>query len=88
MQGRTQQPCPRAVADGDDYVITGTKMFTTGARCPCLIVSARTDTAAPQRRGLSVFLVDAAAHGITCNRIEKLGMRGAGGLYEVEYKNV
>ncbi len=79
----------RAVADGDDYVITGTKMFTTGAReCPCLIVSARTDTAAPQRRGLSVFLVDAAAHGITCNRIEKLGMRGAGGLYEVEYKNV
>ena len=79
----------RAVADGEHFVIEGTKMFTTGAgECPCLIVTARTDANAPKHKGLSVFLVDAATPGIVCHKIEKLGMRGAGGLYEVQYHDV
>jgi alkylation response protein AidB-like acyl-CoA dehydrogenase len=79
----------RAVADGEHFVINGTKMFTTGAaECPCLIVTARTDPAVSKHKGLSVFLVDGATRGITCHRIEKLGMRGAGGLYEVQYQDV
>lgn len=79
----------RARADGDHFVITGAKMFTTGAgECPCLIVSARTGPAAPKHKGISVFLVEANIPGITCRRIEKLGMRGAGGLYEVQYDDV
>ena len=79
----------RAVADGDHFVIDGTKMITTGAgECPCLIVTARTDANAPKHHGLSVFLVDATTPGIACHKIEKLGMRGAGGLYEVQYQSV
>ena len=79
----------RAVADGADFVISGSKMFTTGAgEDPCLIVAAITDPDAPKRKGISVFLVDATTPGITSRRIEKLGMRAAGGLYEVHYDNV
>ncbi len=79
----------RAVADGDDFVISGSKIFTTGAgECPCLIVTALTDPDAAKRKGISVFLVDGTAPGIACRRIEKLGMRAAGGLYEVHYEDV
>jgi alkylation response protein AidB-like acyl-CoA dehydrogenase len=79
----------RAVADGDEFVIGGTKMFTTGAgECPYLIVTTRTDPTVKRHKGISVFLVDAALPGIACRKIDKLGMRGAGGLYEVQYDNV
>jgi alkylation response protein AidB-like acyl-CoA dehydrogenase len=79
----------RAVADGDGFTISGTKMFTTGAgECPYLIVTTRSDPARARHRGISVFLVDATLPGITCRKIDKLGMRGAGGLYEVQYDRV
>jgi alkylation response protein AidB-like acyl-CoA dehydrogenase len=79
----------RAAADGDHFVITGTKMFTTGAaECGCLVVATRTDPRAAKHHGISLFLVDPATPGITYRRIEKLGMRGAGGLYEVHYDGV
>jgi alkylation response protein AidB-like acyl-CoA dehydrogenase len=83
----------RAAADGDHFVINGTKMFTTGAaECPLITVSARTDPAtAPDKakhKGLTMFLVEGGTPGVTCRKIEKLGMRGAGGLYEVEYRDV
>ena len=79
----------RAVPDGDGFVISGSKIFTTGAsECPCLIVSTRTDATVGKHKGISVFLVDAATPGITCRRIEKLGMRGAGTLCEVQYDDV
>jgi alkylation response protein AidB-like acyl-CoA dehydrogenase len=35
-----------------------------------------------------LFLVEPKSQGITCRNIEKLGMRGAGGLYEVHYDQV
>ena len=79
----------RATSDGDHFVISGTKMFTTGAaESTCLLVATRTDPAAPKHRGISLFLVDSKTPGITYQKIEKLGMRGAGGLYEVQYANV
>lgn len=78
----------RAVADGEDFVINGSKIFTTGAaESTYLLVATRTDPAAPKHRGISIFLVDSKTPGITYRRIEKLGMRGAGGLYEVHYEN-
>ena len=79
----------RAVADGEDFVIDGAKIFTTGAaESKYLLVATRTDPAAPKHRGISIFLVDSKTPGITYRPIEKLGMRGAGGLYEVHYDNV
>jgi len=79
----------RAVADGDDFVINGTKIFTTGAaEARYLVVATRNDTEVDRHRGISLFIVDPKSEGITCRNIEKLGMRGAGGLYEVHYDGV
>jgi len=56
----------RAVRDGDDYVINGQKIWTTGAHHAdwCFLV-ARTDPAAPKHRGISFLLVDMKTPGIT-----------------------
>ena len=79
----------KAAPDGEDFLISGSKIFTTGAaECPCLIVTARTDATLGKHKGISVFLVDATTPGINCRRIEKLGMRGAGTLCEVHYDDV
>jgi alkylation response protein AidB-like acyl-CoA dehydrogenase len=48
----------RAVRDGDSWLVTGQKMFTTGAQhCQYSFVLARTDQQAPKHRGLTMFLV-------------------------------
>jgi alkylation response protein AidB-like acyl-CoA dehydrogenase len=80
----------RAVLDGDAFVVNGAKIFTTGAgECPYLVVAVRTDPEArPRHKGISMLLVERTTPGVTCRKIEKLGMRGAGGLYEVHYDDV
>ncbi|MDZ7728771.1 MAG: acyl-CoA dehydrogenase family protein [Dehalococcoidia bacterium] len=56
----------RAVKDGDDYVINGQKIWTSGAhRADMGILIARTDPDAPKHRGISYFLVDMHTPGIT-----------------------
>ena len=79
----------RAVADGEHFVIDGAKIFTTGAaESRCLIVATRTDATVAKHKGISLFAVDPKSPGIGFRKIEKLGMRGAGGLYEVHYDGV
>jgi alkylation response protein AidB-like acyl-CoA dehydrogenase len=55
----------QAVADGDDFVLNGTKMFVDNfvAADQCLVVC-RTAAASPSSAGLSMFLVDTKAPGI------------------------
>ena len=49
----------RAVKDGDDYIITGTKVFTSLANYADYIwLAARTDADAPKHAGISIFMVD------------------------------
>ncbi|HEY8490107.1 MAG TPA: acyl-CoA dehydrogenase family protein [Dehalococcoidia bacterium] len=56
----------RAVRDGDDYVINGQKIWTSGAhRADWMFMLARTDPEAPKHRGISMFLVDMKTPGIT-----------------------
>ena len=56
----------RAVVDGDDFIINGQKIWTSGAhRSDYCILLARTDPEAPKHRGISYFLMDMKSPGIT-----------------------
>ena len=55
----------RAVRDGDDYIITGVKRYTSGAHySDYLWCVARTDPEAPKHRGISMIAVPLNAPGI------------------------
>jgi len=55
----------RAVRDGDDFVINGQKIWTSGAHhADWIHVLCRTDPDAPKHRGISYFLVDMKTPGI------------------------
>lgn len=61
-----------ATADGEDYILEGTKLFVPYAHvADDLLVVARTGGADEQ--GLTLFLVDAKAPGMTCARLETIG---------------
>src|SRR3990170_2816113 len=56
----------KAVADGDDFVINGQKIWTTGAhRADRIMLLARTDFDSPKHKGISCFIVDMRAPGIS-----------------------
>ncbi|MFI5953185.1 acyl-CoA dehydrogenase family protein [Cryptosporangium sp. NPDC051539] len=69
----------RAVADGDDWVITGSKRYITNAPvADVFLVFARTSTEARPSRGISVFLVPRDAAGLRIGpRDHKMGQAGA-----------
>lgn len=55
----------RAVADGHDFIINGTKIFTTWAFVSTHgYLLARTDPDSPKHRGISRFLLDMKAPGV------------------------
>jgi alkylation response protein AidB-like acyl-CoA dehydrogenase len=55
----------RAVRDGDDWIINGQKMFTSGAELASyVILITRTDPDAPKHKGITVFLVPMDTPGI------------------------
>lgn len=69
----------RAVRDGDDYVLDGEKTSISMAdQADLAVVFARTGTPAERARGVSAFLVDLAAPGITRTRFSDLGEHAIG----------
>ena len=64
----------RAVRDGDEYVINGSKMWTSlGKYAKYMILLARTDPAASNKyAGLSYFLAPMTAEGVETSPIRKL----------------
>jgi alkylation response protein AidB-like acyl-CoA dehydrogenase len=77
----------RAVRDGDDYVVTGTKLWTSWAhhanKIFCLV---RTSTDGPKQAGISFLLIDMEQPGITVSPIITLG--GMHAVNEVQIEEV
>lgn len=68
----------KAVRDGDDYLISGTKRYITNAeRAGLFTVMARTDFEAPGADAISAFLVPSNAPGLSVGKKDrKMGQRG------------
>jgi alkylation response protein AidB-like acyl-CoA dehydrogenase len=63
-----------AEPDGDAFVITGEKMWITGAlQARYILTACRTDRSARRHDGISLFLVPARASGLTIAPIDMLG---------------
>lgn len=64
----------RAVRDGDDFVINGQKIWTTGAHtADWMFMLARTDPDAPKHRGITYFLLDMKSPGVTVRPLVNMG---------------
>jgi alkylation response protein AidB-like acyl-CoA dehydrogenase len=77
----------RAVRDGDDWIINGQKVWTTGAQFSDFgIVVCRTNPDVPKHKGLTMFWVDMKDPGIEVRPIHQ--MSGGSGFNEVFFTNV
>ncbi|MFI7008418.1 acyl-CoA dehydrogenase family protein [Streptomyces sp. NPDC050145] len=64
----------RAVRDGEDFVVDGAKIFTSGANTADHVwLAARTDPDAPRHRGISVLIVPTDAEGFSWSPIRTVG---------------
>lgn len=77
----------RAVRDGDDYIVTGTKLWTSWAhhanKIFCLV---RTSVDGPKQAGISFLLIDMEQPGVTVSPIITLG--GMHAVNEVQIQDV
>ncbi len=77
----------RAVRDGDDYVINGQKIWTSGAHVSdWIFLVARTDPEAPKHKGISFLLADMKTPGITVRPL--INLPGKHEFNEVYFEDV
>jgi alkylation response protein AidB-like acyl-CoA dehydrogenase len=77
----------RATKDGDDYVVNGQKIWTSGAHvAQYMILLARTDPDAPKHKGISYFIVDMKSPGMTIRPL--VNMANNHDFNEVFFDNV
>jgi alkylation response protein AidB-like acyl-CoA dehydrogenase len=69
----------KAVKDGNDYVITGNKMFiTNGSVCDFMVAQCITNPEGKKHNSFSLIIVPASTPGITRNKIHgKMGIRSS-----------
>ncbi|SEO59388.1 acyl-CoA dehydrogenase family protein [Trujillonella endophytica] len=72
----------RAVRDGDEWVLNGSKLWTTGAHnCQYTFLLTRTDPEAPKHKGLTMFLVPLDAPGVEIQAIRTYGGERTNAVY-------
>ncbi|MEM0362642.1 MAG: acyl-CoA dehydrogenase family protein [Sulfolobaceae archaeon] len=77
-----------AKIDGNEYVISGEKIFTSSASFSTkMLVLARTSGNPGDRHGISLLLIDSKLPGIEIHKLDLMGIRGAGVSY-VKFNNV
>ncbi len=77
----------RAVLDGDRWIVNGQKVWTSRAHFADYgILLARTDSAVPKHRGLTMFIVDMHAPGVTVRPLRD--MTGGAAFNEVFFDKV
>ncbi len=77
----------RAEKDGDDWVINGQKIWTSGAHYSDYgILITRTDPEVPKHRGLTMFFLDMKSEGVDIRPIKQAN--GDSGFNEVYFDNV
>ena len=78
----------QAVKDGDDYIISGSKLYiTSGSFADVFVVWAVTDPDAKKGKGISCFIVEAGTPGMTIGKAEdKMGQK-ASPTNEVHFDN-
>ena len=62
----------QATAEGDDWVINGTKLFVENAHVADIILVASKTKHATKQEGLDLFLVDAKGPNVSCSMIETI----------------
>ena len=77
----------RAVRDGDDYIVSGQKIWTSTAdKSDWIFCLVRTDTQAPKHEGISFLLIDMASPGVSTRPIELIS--GASPFCETFFDDV
>ena len=77
----------RAVRDGDEWVINGQKVWTSGGHYSDFgLLVARTNVDVPKHRGITMFVVDMRAPGVTIRPLRQ--MTGTSGFNEVFFDDV
>lgn len=76
-----------AVRDGDDWILDGTKIWTSsGHYADWMYLLARTDAEAPKHRGISYFLLDLKSAGVSFHQLRN--MAGRAGFGQFFFDNV
>jgi alkylation response protein AidB-like acyl-CoA dehydrogenase len=77
----------RAVRDGDDYVVNGTKIWSSNAhKANWCFFLARTDAEAPKHKGISYFMIPMDTPGITVRPL--INMANEHNFNEIIFENV
>jgi len=78
----------RAVADGDDFIVNGNKLYTSGMDiADYALVALRTNDLGKKQLGISAFMIDTKLPGIEVRRIATLGQHAIG-TTAVTFNNV